>query len=434
MEVMNKTAQWICYCLLLLMAAAAHAGRDRLPALLTLYEGQSRVLTAVSVERVAVGRSEILGTAILQTDELVLTAEKIGKTSMNVWFSDGRFETISIEVVSSLNQRELHEIRELIGDIPGISIRAVGHRIFVEGDLEARDLARVERLKELYPTMMVLAQERSAFTRSMIYFNVQITEFNISDLEDLGIDWSTSIEGPNLRLTKAWNHNELFRGSSATDPLAGNFGKVQGTGLAYWGIATEITSRINYLVSTGAALSLASPRLSARSGGDAQFVAGGEVPVVTSSITGQTVNYKQFGILLSLQPEVDPYGNIIARVSTEVSSVDRSTQVGEFPGFKTRRTEADVGMQEGETLVLAGLINRDFSEASDGVKWLRDIPVLGELFQSKSFQAGRTELVVFVTPEVVDLGKRDNINQKELNRAESLIDRFEERTELRIID
>ncbi len=419
--------------ILLLMLVPGVSVARSLPAMLTLYEGESKVLTAKNVERIAVGKAEMVGSTILESGEIVLTADEVGETNMQVWFNGGSREQVSLVIVESNGYRELTEVQQLLSGVAGIEIRAVGRRVVVDGNLHERDLERVSMVQKRYANMLVLAQPISDFAQKMIYFDVKVMEFNKDDVEELGINWSTSIEGPTLRHTSTDNRNDYFRGSNqAGDPLAGVVGvpgnplglaALQGKSLTYWGLVSEVTSRINFLEKNGSALTLASPRLSTRSGGKAKLTVGGQVPVVTTTTNGPSVEYKDFGVLLEISPALDPYGNLIASVSTEVSQLDKANQVGAYPAFRTRHTDNDVAMKPGETLVLSGLITREEQDSYEGIKWLKDIPILGRLFESKSFKGGKTELVVFITPTVMeDLGS--GVNRKELDRGRMLMSEF----------
>lgn len=407
----------------------------RLPPELMLFEGQSSVFPVKKIQRIAIGNSDLVATTILNTGELVLTADKVGETTMQVWFTDGTRTQIAIVIAQSNSPREIKEIKELLRNVAGIRISAVGSRVIVDGDLQPRDLERVNLVKARYPNMLVLAQPLTEFNQKMVYFDVKVMEFNKDDVEELGINWLTNISGPGLRYSKALSANPYFRSTDPGDPLANavgvpppNLGAVgsvalQKGGLTYFGIASEITSRINFLETQGSAVTLASPRLSTRSGGKAKLTVGGQVPVVSSSANGQTVTYKDFGILLEIEPKLDPYGNLVASVGTEISQVDKSNQVGDFPAFRTRRTNNDVAMKNGETLVLSGLITTEDQVSYSKVKGLADIPVLGSLFQSKSFKGGKTELVVFITPEVIeDLGSGSHKSEKD--RGDAILERL----------
>ena len=152
---------------------------------------------------------------------------------------------------------------------------------------------------------------------------------------------------------------------------------------------------------------------------------GGEIPVVTSSVSGQSVSYKEYGIMLELEPTIDLENNISAKVKVEVSQVDLANTVGDQPAFAKRSTENDVKLAPGETLALAGIYTTEEQLAYTGIKWLSNIPVLGNLFRSKAFTTGDSELVILITPTAINdpsLG----VNNEMVNRAKELVDKFDE--------
>jgi pilus assembly protein CpaC len=488
--------------LLMGMGTLTQAAAESLPAQLTLYSGDVRVLEAPGIERLAVGNVEMISATLLKNQEMVLTAEGEGETTVQAWFTDGHREQMGVVVVKANGYRQigelrallsdvpglkirtvgrqvvlegrlhsqdlqrvkdavkfydnvlvlaeeqngaaiksdsglmLEEVRAMLGQIPGISIKTVGRQIVVDGDLNQIDMDRIKLLQERYPDMLVLAQPMSQFVAPMIYFDVRITEFAKDDVEELGVNWSTSINGPSFAFSSDQRTNPYFRGQFPSD--SGTFDDlndaVGNTGTnGYWGIATEITSRINFLEKNGSALTLASPRLSARSGGVAELTVGGEVPVVTSSINGPSVEYKEFGIILNISPQIYGSDRVAAKVMAEISQLDKANQVGDYPAFKTRRTDNEVQLKIGETLVLSGLVNKDTQQTYEGVKWLQDIPVLGPFFRNKSFKGGQTELVIFITPELMT-GTTATANQHELDRAERMLGDFEKTVKKGLLD
>tara|TARA_B100000780_G_scaffold32093_1_gene20263 strand:+ start:1001 stop:2392 length:1392 start_codon:yes stop_codon:yes gene_type:complete len=406
-----------------------------------LFSGESKVLEAADVSRLSVGNSDIISSTLLNNGEIVLIAEEVGQTNIQFWFSDGHRETVSVIVAKGNGlSRGTRQVQQLLKDIPGIDISNVGQRIVIDGNLETRDLERVNKLKETYPQILILAREITDYEQKMIYFDIQVVEVNRDTTEEYGINWSKSFSGPSYGYEKAWKTNNaggtvsnsfgvpplstvLTQAASAVDlALGSNIQKekltiaqqqtLMNTGqgeFGYFGINTSLLSLISMLKQTGSAITLAEPRLSARSGGKAALTVGGEVPVVTSSTAGQSVTYKDYGIILGIEPTLDIYNNIIARVSVSVSQLDLANAVDGQPAFKKRFTENDVTLKPGETLALSGLITREEQIAYSGLKWLSDIPVLGELFKSKSFVEGETELVILVTPTVIeDLSKGAN--------------------------
>lgn len=414
-------------CILLMAPLLVQAKSTRvLDDILTLYKGESKVVDAPNAVRMSVGLSSVVSSTLLKNGEVVLIAESAGQTNMQVWFADGHRETMSILVVESDGWREAIEIRQLLKDIPGIKINTVGRRVVVDGNLEARDLARVNLVKERYDDLLVLAREITDYEQKMIYFDVKLTEFDRDQTEELGINWSKSFAGPSARYGKIWSASGSLRETWAEGAEDAEFFPfVEGSRGLLFGIGSEITSVIDLLEQTGAAITLAEPRLSARSGGEADLTVGGEVPVITSSLNGSSVEYKDYGIILGIAPKVDLYDNITARVSVSVSQLDLANAVEDQPAFKKRMTENDVILRPGETLVLAGLISQEEQVTYNNVKWLADIPILGKLFQSKSFTAGTTEMVIFITPQLIT-DVNTGPNQMNVDRAADMVTEFEE--------
>jgi pilus assembly protein CpaC len=143
----------------------------------------------------------------------------------------------------------------------------------------------------------------------------------------------------------------------------------------------------------------------------------------TTSSEGQvSVEFKQYGIILKIEPIVDEDNNIMAHVETEVSEIDDSVVVSGIPGIKTRSTQTDISMRERQTLVIAGLLKEEGSNNNDGVAWLKNLPVLGPLFRSNNFKNNKTELVIFVTPTIHDVNSPEN--KAALNKANSIQSQF----------
>ncbi|HVN82854.1 MAG TPA: type II and III secretion system protein family protein [Terriglobia bacterium] len=154
---------------------------------------------------------------------------------------------------------------------------------------------------------------------------------------------------------------------------------------------------------------LAEPNLLASNGKEASFLAGGEfpVPVVQSSqnLNSVTIQFKEFGVRLNFTPTILPSGKIRLKVRPEVSALDYTNAVtvsGFFiPALSTRRSETEVELADGQSFAIAGLIDNRVTEIFSKIPAVGDIPVLGKLFQSRSLQKSKTELMVMVTPKLV---------------------------------
>ena len=405
-----------------------------------LYVGEIKILKVGDIERIAVGNSQLLSTSMLNNGQLLLIAENEGDSNVHIWFKDGSEKDVFVHISNTLSsiEKTASEVRTLLAEVEGLNVRIVGERVVLSGLVDMGHTDAIETVKEAIPGLMDLTQKAAlddtAPDNKMVIMNIKITEFNKNYLENLGINWDTTIAGPAAALALDGAVNSTFRATpqptptfnsvlNATDggaPVARLVNQAESVA-GYFGIASEITSRINFAVDSGNALILAEPRLSTRSGGEANFLAGGEFPIQLSNINGTTIEFKEFGVALSVKPEVDRKNNIRANVSTEISAIDRSVAVDDVPGLLTRKTSTDISMRSGETLVMSGLINQQTSKDISGVKFLQDIPILGALFRSKNFRDQKSELVIFVTPTVFNADS--DINKEAIEYANKGIER-----------
>ena len=241
----------------------------------------------------------------------------------------------------------------------------------------------------------------------MVYLNVKITEFSNKAAENLGVAWAGSAQGPSL-------HSNTFNGD-AYNP--------DGLPDLTYGIVSSLTSILNFAISSGEALILASPTLSALSGSEAEFLAGGEFPVAVPDGNGGTaIEYKEYGIILKIKPVVDSQGRIIASIDIEISSIDSSVTVNGAPGLKKRKTTTEVSLKQGQTFAISGLVNREISKDISRFPFLSKIPVLGALFRSKNFADNRSDLIIFITPNIVDADSK--LNTEQLAEAAAIETKF----------
>ncbi len=340
------------------------------------------------------------------------------------------YEEVVININFAVNTlvRKKLEIEDMLSDVDGLNVRLVGEHIVLTGNIDEGYKDSIDTVKSVFAEVMDLTRSGDSINmespdNKMVIVQTKITDFNKNYLESLGVEWDSSVAGPAAAVASSAVSNATFAASELPNTsFAGLAPEIGRSALGYFGIVSEITSRINFAVSSGNALILAEPRLSARSGGEANFHAGGEFPIETSNTNGTTVTFKQFGIKLSVQPVVDINNNVRAKVSTELSSIDNSVAINGIPGLLTRTSDADVILRSGETLVMSGLLNQEASKDISGLKFLMDIPILGQLFQSKSFRDKKSELVIFVTPTVFDA--QSELNQRDIQNTNNHIEKI----------
>jgi len=180
----------------------------------------------------------------------------------------------------------------------------------------------------------------------------------------------------------------------------------------------NLTAALNFLETEGLARVLAEPRLVTQSGQEASFLAGGEFPIpVPQDNQRITIEYKDFGVALRFTPVVLANGEISLRVAPTVSQIASSSMIPAgivgtnfvVPNLSTRKVETTVQLYDGQTLALAGLLQDNLREEVKKVPGLGDLPILGSLFRSSSYQQEKTDLLVAVTPHLVKANKEGSL-------------------------
>jgi len=157
----------------------------------------------------------------------------------------------------------------------------------------------------------------------------------------------------------------------------------------------------DFLESSGQGRLLARPELLSRSGAEAQFWAGGEIPITILGPRSRDVVWKKFGILLKVKATADPLGRMSIQISTEVSSLSGTKSFNGIPAISVNKLETHFDLSSSKTIALSGLLQNEDHNAGDGLPGLQSIPILGRLFGSQDFRESRTELLILVRPEVL---------------------------------
>ena len=238
-------------------------------------------------------------------------------------------------------------------------------------------------------------------TPNQVNLRVRIAEVEVNKLSEIGVNWSKI----SSNLSYMTNNPVSIMGELTNSLVIGN---PMGTGA----VAT-----INALEQEGFITSLAEPNLTAMSGQTASFTAGGQFPVPVSGASSSTggfptisVEFKTFGVSLSFTPTIIDAQHLNLRVRPEISEL---TTVGEvsvpltstatvtIPALTLRTAETTLELGSGESFALAGLLMHTSQQLVSKVPWIGDIPILGALFRSDRFQRGETDLVIIVTPYLV---------------------------------
>lgn len=410
----------------ILISISTYAIADVNNGVMTLYVGQSEFINDSSITNVAVGSDEVINALPVDKKGVLLTGIKNGDTTIKVWRKNS-VQSINTHVYPANLPRMLKEINYFIMKFPQLTANIVGDTIIVEGEnISEYDKSKIDNFLSQYKyiTNLTRANNQTADSNDtrMVYFDVKIVEVTRSASENLGIEWSSQVNGPRVGVIGEFKKSKLYE--SQPDGV-GFEGIPPGPNIrpfqTYAGLISSITSRINLMESEGTARLIAHPVLSCRNGGNAEFLSGGQVPYSSASATGTpSVDFKDYGIKLDVSPIIQNDGSILANIKSEISEIDPAVQIENTPGLLTRKTTTDFSLQNGETLVLSGLNYNRQSETNSKVPGLHKTPLFGRLFKNESEVNSHTELLFIVTPFIYS--EKQNPSDVIASKASEMVD------------
>ncbi|ALK10529.1 type II and III secretion system protein family protein [Blastochloris viridis] len=254
--------------------------------------------------------------------------------------------------------------------------------------------------------------------KEQVMLKVVVAEVKRTVVKQLGVDLNGTLTvGTDIALRNYTNVFPVNGGAIAN----GGLGNAGGSGIApvFNGSGGTVAAIIQAMEQAGVMRTLAEPTLTAISGEQAKFLAGGEFPVAagrncdTSGYCTVDIQWKPFGVGLDFTPVVLSEGRISLRVGTEVSELSSDntvqTTAGIIPSLKVRRASSTVELPSGGSIMMAGLIKEETKQSVNGTPGLQSLPVLGTLFRSRDYQSGQTELMVMVTPYIVNAVARSEL-------------------------
>ncbi|MBL4916453.1 type II and III secretion system protein family protein [Szabonella alba] len=328
-----------------------------------------------------------------------------GRTTMTLLGPDGRLIS-NVEVHVTPDIAEFKErLRQIL---PGenIEVRTANDGIVLSGTVSS--IGKLDRALDLANRY---APERVSNLMSVggtqqVMLKVRFAEMQRSVSKNLSS--SLAISGGSGRLTGVGETGSWLNGGNGigNDNLQVRDNANSGVALGWSTGSLQFAVLLEALESKGMVRTLAEPNLTALSGQEAKFLAGGEYPIpVSSGDDGISISYKPFGVELNFTPVVVDGDIINLTINAAVSSIDSSIALQSagfsINAFRRRETSTTVEMRDGESFAIAGLLQDDFRNLNGQVPWLGDIPVLGALFRSTEYQRAQSELVIIVTPHLV---------------------------------
>lgn len=418
-------------------AQASNGVAEQSPNDLFVNVGKSVVVdSALPIERVSVGFGDIAEATAVGPQEVLINGKAPGQTSLIIWQQGGGklFFDVTVQPSQFANSSKIDLIqREIDRELPGQAIHAdvQDNLVFLRGT--AKNLTSADRAVAIAsavgkpvnllnvnvppPDPQILLKVRFASVDRSLSRSLGINLFSTGAARTVG-SVSTQQFSPPLVSSSGG-------GSSSSGSSSGGSSS-SGGGIGSNGFTATLSDALNLLIfrpdlNLGATIKalearglvqvLAEPNVLAENGKQASFLAGGRFPypvVQGGSVGGTTavtIQFAQFGVLLSFIPTITPRGTIRLQVAPEVSSLDYANGVTitgfTVPGISVRNVNTEVELSEGQSFAIGGLLDNRDTENFSKVPFLGDIPILGKFFQSKTTTKANTELMVIVTPEIV---------------------------------
>jgi pilus assembly protein CpaC len=376
--------------------------------------GKSVIIeSATPVKRVSLVSPEIADAMVLTQRQIYITGKTPGLTNLTLWDVNKRvFAVIDLEVRPDVTLLK-ESIYKTLPQEKDIRVTANHNSITLSGSVSSTaNLAQVLALAQSYAPRdkegksgVINFLEVAGVHQVML--EVRVAEISRSLMKKLGVNFTYLSDGGNTFGVSALNNLSTAAVPGAGIPAVSD--SVNAI-FRFLGGGATWTVFIDALKEEGLTKVLAEPTLITLSGKPAYFLAGGEYPIpVPQSGTGSgttiTIEYKTFGVGLNFTPTVLGSGKINMEVKPEVSELDFTNAVSLqgyiIPSLTTRRVSTVIELADGQSFAVAGLLKDDVREIVRKFPVLGDLPVIGALFRSTSFQKNETELIVIVTPHIV---------------------------------
>lgn len=382
---------------------------------------------------VIVANPGVIEVGTLQNNKLYVVGSNLGDTNVLVFDEAG--ETIAqVNVHVKVDEYTIN--RTLRNLFPGEEVKAktVGDDIIVTGDVSngAKALHIENVVNRFVGENNQIVNMMSVNGEQQVMIKVKVVEIKRSLLNELGIDTDIQAnQNPGVLSGQFLTNNEF-----GYNPLRQAFGLTtqEPFGLAQLifdpGGFNPISFMINALEQDELVNTLAEPNLTAKSGENARFLAGGEIPVVADRNDERvTFDYRPFGVVLSFRPLVMDKDRISLQISTEVSEIspDTSTVIAgvPFPSFDVRRAETSVEMASGGSLMIAGLVKSQTVHNLSGLPGADKAPVIGDLMSSDSFQREESELLIMISAYLIKPDAAKDFEIKKRNTRKKQHDRHD---------
>lgn len=366
---------------------------------LELTSGKSKVLDLpVAIKRASLANPEVADTVVLSPTQLYLTGKTTGITNLTLWNESGKMMGMYDVVIAPDLSRLKEDLHKTLPEEKGILVTSSHDHIALSGTASsANNISRALSIAEAYaPKKIINSMQVGGVQQVML--EVRVAEMNRELIRRLGINFSM-LAPESFGISLLGQLTQLAGATQvASQSVTGIFGFNAGS--------TSWTAFVDALKEENLVKILAKPTLVSLNGQEAAFLAGGEFPIPVPQAFGLvTIQFKKFGVGLVFTPNILDSKHISLNVAPEVSELDFSnsvrTQGFTIPSITTRRATTTIELADGQSFAIGGLMRDNVRESVKKFPVLGELPIIGALFRSSSFQKNETELLIIVTPHLV---------------------------------
>lgn len=385
-----------------------------------IFTGKSAVIsTSRPYKRISIADPEVAIAKSLAETTILITPKKAGITQLIAW--DDNEQSQSVDLVISVDTAILQQQFKKLFPNAKIEVATANGALVLSGRVPSTQVAE-QAVEVAGPYAAKVLNLLEVSGGQQVQLHVRFAEVSRSATSALGINGAFAsgsfVGGSNIGGVNPTNFIPMGtvgkapapQGLNITDPTAIN-SSVTLYGAGQIG-SFYLESFLSALRQNNLLRVLAEPTVTAISGDEASFLAGGSFPIPvpggasTGGASNVTIEFKEFGVKLNFTPIVLGNGRIRLKVSPEVSDLDFTTAVKfdgfVVPGLTQRKVTTTIELAEGQTFAIAGLLNNNVTASKDVVPLLGDLPVIGALFRSVRYQRKETELIILVTPKLAE--------------------------------
>lgn len=449
-----------------------YSGFSQAKTLIQIPVGHQHVISAPKVKRAAIGNSKVADVkALSSAEQVIVTGIRPGSTDLILWSRLGEKKTYAIKVHYPRHSHR-SSIQALLKDVEGIKVKEIDKRIILDGQIyRGEDLHRIERVLKLYPKVINLTRMNAeALGYFLKLIQALLNKSKIANVSIRAMGDQLVLEGEVERkhetehaeylaktiYPKIVNHLTIGIESESLILVDVKLMEVRKNVLTQAGIrwpgvipvrtGAIFSSQQNTqsliigenmrlgliaLIENGQARILSNPKLLCQSGKPASFLAGGEIPIRLISERSANIIFKPYGVILNVEAKADRSQRVFLEIEAKISELDAATAVEGLPGILEHRVKTAVNINLGQTVVLGGLLENRSKKTVQKFPFLGHIPILGELFKSRSFQKNESEFLILLTPKDATSPKQ---HEKSILQTQNKIKKQEHEMRFSLLD